>query len=287
MGDSTVRAGYCPQARYRAPAAWVLMLFAVIYRNETTNRFFKKLFYYIPIYSVVVVVYQVLNPFTLYQSATHTNLNRPGLMFQQWSNLHFSLPDFLPSFVKVPGNFRYLPNLVFFVLVVVFIIVSLMKIKEKRLKFWPPVLFMLLFLVMALFPRVPVYNPILLTKGAGLPCKIYGESRYPTRAAERKFPLVDDPSYSFTVSTTRPAPYFVLEFENNETITYNVSISNFDKRLKKETIAVESTRKIYIDNPRYKKYGNNCFYRFHVKVEPPPSRPTLYFQVYPTQKIHK
>jgi hypothetical protein len=281
VGYSTVRAGYCPQARYLVPVAWVLMLFVIIYRKETKNKFFKKLFYYIPIYSIAVVIYQLLNPFTLYQSATHTNLNRPGLMFQQWSHIHLDIPGFLPSFIKVPGNFKYLPNIVFLVLVVMFIIVSLKKIKNVRMEVVLSVLFVLLFMLAALFPRIPTYNPILLTRGEGMSCKIYGESRYPTQAVERKFPIASKKAYSFTVSTSRPAPYFVLEFENNGKKSYDVLVSNFDTYKEKGRLLPGKTEKIYIKDLQYKKFKNSCFYRFHLKIEPLPSEPSLYFQVYP------
>ena len=282
VGYSTVRAGYSPQARYLVPVAWVLMLFVIIYRMETKNKLFKKLFFYIPIYSIAVVIYQLLNPFTLYQSATHTNLNRPGLMFQQWSNIHLNIPDVLPSFVKVSGNFEYLPNIVFLVLVVIFILVSLKKIKYDRVTFLPPVLFIFLFVLVALFPRIPTYNPILLTKGEGVPCRIYSESRYPFRAAERRFLISGKQRYHFSVSTSNPAAYFVLEFENNEKEGYDVFISNFDTQVKKETLLPGSTEKIYLKNPQYKKFRNNCFYRFHLNIKPsPPSEASLYFQVYP------
>lgn len=284
MGYSTVRAGYCPQARYLAPAAWVLMLFAVIYRNETKNVLFKKLFYYIPIYSVAVMVYQVLNPFTLYQSATHTNLNRPGLMFQEWSSLHLNLPDILPSFVKVPGNFVYLPNVIFLVLMVVLIGLSLKKMKGRKLTFLPPVLFGVIFIFAALFPRVPVYNPILQTKGDAGPCKIYGESRYPTKTAERKFPLMGKREFMFTLSTVKAAPSLVLELENNEATSYEVTVSSFDREIKKETVPASGMHRIVIEKPKYKKFGSNCFYRVHLKLsDSAPTKPSLYFQVYPAR----
>ncbi len=281
MGYSTVRAGYCPQGRYLVPAAWALMLFAVIYRNETHNRFFKQLFYYVPLYSMGVTLYQVLYPFTLYQDATHTNLNRPGLMFQQWSNIHFNIPDFLPSFVKVPGNFKYAPNIVFLILVVVFILVSLKKMRHRRLSGGVPVLFVLFFLLTALFPRVPTYNPILVTKGDGIPCKIYGESPYPTRTPERKFPLAGIQEKSFTVSTLGPVPYFILEFENNETHTFHFTLSNFDRQLKEVDAFPGKTQRIEIANPRYKKTGPHYFYRFHIRVKPAPTGDTsLFVQFY-------
>ena len=289
IGYSTVRAGYCPQARYLVPVMWAIMLFAVIYYKETRNRPLKKIALYLPVYSVLVVIYQVFYPFTLYQSATHNNLDRPGLMFQQWSNLHINLPDLLPSFVKVPGNFTYLPNVIFLVLLLVFIFFSLQKVSALRLKFsagWGlSILFAILFVVSVLFPKIPAYNPIDITREDTPPYKIYGESRYPTRALERKFELLKQEGHVFTVSTAKPAPFFVFEFENQNNGDYDVSVFSFDRRVKKTEIPARAVRKISIKNPRYKRFKDKCFYRFHLKITPSPAgMPSLYFQLYPFSK---
>jgi hypothetical protein len=145
----------------------------------------------------------------------------------------------------------------------------------------PPVLFALFFLLTALFPRVPTYNPILVTKGDGIPCKIYGESPYPTRTAERKFPLAGIQNKSFTISTLEPAPSFSLEFENNEPRSFNFTVSNFDRHLKEVEALPGKTRTIEIENPRYKKFGNRYFYRFHIQARPPiPANASLFVQLY-------
>jgi len=304
LGYSTVRPGYCPQARYLMPVAWLLMLFTIIYYREAQNKFFKKILLYLPVYSIFVVIYQVFYPFTLYQSVTHINLSRPGLMFQQWGNIYFSIPDILPSFVKVTGNFKYLPNIIFLALVVILTFLALQS-KTKQLshekflregsrggRFFqkespPGILFGLVFIVFILFPRVPVYNPISLTKEGALPCKIYGESDYPTSAEERKFELTGKERYSFTVSTLEPVPYFVLEFENQGEQGYEIGISAFDTQVEKARISSGNTQRVSIKNPRYKRFKSNCFYRFHLKIEPSPSgKPSLYFQLYPVSKIN-
>ncbi|MGD2087456.1 MAG: hypothetical protein PVH61_14825 [Candidatus Aminicenantes bacterium] len=310
LGYSTVRPGYSPQARYLMPVAWLLMLFAIIYYRETQNKFFKKILLYLPIYSIFVVIYQVFYPFTLYQSVTHINLNRPGLMFQQWSNIYFSLPDILPSFVKVPGNFKYLPNIIFLVLVVILTLLALQKKMQKapnkkflgvqnpffkkgfgrrrqKIALNLGIIFVMIFFIAVLFPRVPMYNPILLTKAGAVPCKIYGESDYPTRTEERKFELTGKARYSFTVSTLEPVPYFVLEFENQGEQSYETVISNFDDKVETVKLSSGALQRIFIKNPRYKRFKNNCFYRFHLKIEPSPSgRPSLYFQLYPVLKVN-
>jgi len=304
LGYSTVRPGYCPQARYLTPVTWLLMLFTIIYYRETQNKFFKRVLLYLPIYSIFVVIYQVFYPFTLYQSVTHINLNRPGLMFQQWSNIYFSIPDILPSFVKVPGNFKYLPNIIFLVLVIILTLLALQPqtkqpSNEKFLregsrggrffqkKSPPGILFGLIFIVFVLFPRVPVYNPILLAKEGAVPCKIYGESDYPTSAVERKFELTGKERYSFTVSTFEPASYFVLEFENQGEQGYEMVISNFDTQVETVKLSPGAPRRVFIKNPRYKRFKSNCFYRFHLRVKPsPPGKPSLYFQLYPVLKVN-
>lgn len=289
LGYSTVRAGYCPQARYLSPVVWVLMLFAVIYYKETPNKPVKQWFFYLPVYGLLVTLYQVLHPFTLYQSATHANLNRPGLMFQQWSNIHVDFAGFLPSFVKVPGNFSYLPNILFLLLFVGFIIFASMKVKAVRVRYAMPLVFAALFILGPLLPRVPAYNPIAQAKGDAGGCKIYGESPYPTRTGERKFELKETRQYGYTVSTHKQAPYFVLEFENHGKTDYTATISNFDRQVETAQIVpgteAQPFTRVLIKAPRYKRFKNQLFYRFHITVEPsPPSQPTLWFQLYPVNQ---
>ncbi len=303
QGYSTVRAGYCPQARYLTTAIWVLMLLAIIFYKETRSPALKKLTFYLPVVSVLVVLYQVIHPFTLYQGATHADLHRPALMFQQWSNIYMNIPTVLPSFVKVPGNFRYLPNIVFLVLVVVstFLLPGspLRQAITKRFSrashstprsfpnstpsviFSPgrcrkkeaavlAVLYGLVFTVAAWFPRVPTYNPVLVAKEGAVPYRIYGESPYPTRVAERKLEIKGENRYSYTLSTLKPASSMVLEFENREGKRYEVSITDFDTPVEKVMLAPGTTQRVLVKNPGYKKFKNNCFYRIHVRVEPAP-----------------
>jgi len=289
LGYSTVRPGYCPQARYLAPVAWVMMLFAVIYYREAPNLSFKRLFYYLPVYGILVTLYQLMNPFTLYQSATHANLNRPGLMFQQWSNIHLDLSSALPSFVKVPGNFQYLPNIVFLLLFVSFILLALKKVNRpsthNRRPVGMPILLAVVFIAAVLFPRVPTYNPILLKKEGAEICKIYGQSAYPTRTTERKFELKDDRDFHYTISTLKPAEEFILEFENHGRESFEVEIYNFDRQREKVTIEPTprgTSKKISIKKPRYKTKEKNLFYRFHIQLTAsPPQQPILYLQLYP------
>jgi len=297
LGYSTVRPGYCPQARYLTPAAWLLMLYSIIYYIESPSRYLKKLFLYLPIFSIFVTIYQVFHPFTLYMGATHINLNRQALMFQQWSNIHLDLSAILPSFIKVPGNFQYVPNLIFLFLFIALIIFLTLNKNKKRgsLSVVHPeqkkplvmgILFAIIYIVAVLFPRVPTYNPILVAKPGAQSCKIYGKSRYPTRTKERKFPLSGKQTYNFTVSTLKPAPVIALELENREDLGYEILIDNFDKEVKTVKVPADSAKRVYLKNPHYKSFNNSSFYRLHIEVAPSPGQqPELYLQIYPLPKI--
>jgi hypothetical protein len=121
---STIRPGYCPQGRYLTPVVWALLLFVLIYYRESRNMFFKKMLLALPLYSFFVVAYQTLKPMTLYQPTTHDTLVRPGLLFSDWSNIYFRLPEVLPSYIKT-DNSGYLPNFVFLALFLLFLYLSL------------------------------------------------------------------------------------------------------------------------------------------------------------------
>lgn len=187
-GYSTVRPGYCPQARYLLPVAWTLMLFVVIYYVESRNKIFKKLFIFIPFYSAFITLFQIFNPFTLYQSTTHNYLDRSGLIFQKLSNIHIDFSSILPSFVKVEGNFSYLPNLIFLSLFIIFIFLSLRELALKGSRFLPAIAFIFLFVIFSLFPRVSIYNPFKVRTDRGVSFLVHGNP-YPKSDILDKYSL--------------------------------------------------------------------------------------------------
>ncbi|MEN8223253.1 MAG: hypothetical protein ABFR36_08345, partial [Acidobacteriota bacterium] len=195
-GYSTVRPGYCPQARYLLPVAWTLILFSVIYFVESRNRIFKKVYVLLPIYSFFIILFQIFNPFTLYQSTTHNYLDRNGLLFQKLGNICFDIPSFLPSFIKVDGNFRYLPNIIFLALFVLFIYFSLKKSEFKKSISPGLPVFIILFAVFSLFPRVSLYNPVKVKTKGGVQFLVHG-NQYP------KSDVIDEYVLSTRNSSTR------------------------------------------------------------------------------------
>ena len=283
-GFSTVRAGYCPQARYLVPVLWTLMLFSIIYYLETENRFLKKTFVFIPIYSVFVVIYQVFNPFTLYQTTTHDYLYRPGLMFQHWSNLYLKLPNFLPSFVKINSNERYIPNLVFLFLFILFVVFSFKKIKIENLKPLFPISFLFLFVIFSLFPRVPLFNPTLVTKSGDMPHLIYNTNFYPTKKNRIGFEITDNGSYRYTISTVKEAKYFAVELKKAKEDKTNIEIYNFDSKMANIASLLE-TQKLYIKDPEFKKIRNKFYYQFTINIKSKNLKQALlHLQLYPLKR---
>jgi hypothetical protein len=328
-GYSTVRPGYCPQARYLVPVMWLFMLFAVIYyreklsakrgrRRQKTGNFIKKIFFLLPLYSIFVVIYQALHPFTLYQPTTHDSLIRPGLMFSQWSNLYINIPGLLPSFIKVEANFKYVPNLFFLALFILLIILALKKKTQAtgklsmvkrggsdlantvpgtgsfsegqspglRTGYWLAVpLFTGIFLLFLLFPKVPLYNATLVQKKGEIPYRIYGESKRPGRTSDKVMHIPEKGSGQYTISTVNEAKFFVLEFTNKQAREVKTVVYNFDNPVEEAILPPLQTQRVYIEAPRSKKLRNIFFYRFTLFFTSPEAKPVdINVRIFPVKK---
>lgn len=275
----THRGGYCPQARPLVPVIWILMMFAVIYFKESGNQPFKKLFHYLPLYSIFVTAYQIFHPFTIYQATTSDNPHRAGLLFQQWSNLNIWLPDLLPSFVKVPDNHLYIPNAITLLLFIILIVLSLVNLKGHKRNFWLIPLFLLVISIFVAFPQISRANPTLVERDETIPHRIYNVSPYPTKRSERFFTSSSAGRYSYTISTFKPAPYVIIDIENQGTSGTVIQAFNFDRSLPRIEVAPHNNKRLVIENPTYKQVRNVYYYQFHLDVAS-----KLRFQIYPSKR---
>jgi len=284
-GYSTVRPGSCPQARYLVPVLWILILFSIVYYRESRNQIFKKCFLILPLYSLFVVVYQVFNPLTIYQTTTHDYLYRPGLMFQQWSNIYLRLSNFLPSFVKLNNNERYLPNIIFLFLVVFLVGLSLVKMKRFQLKFMVPLVFVLLMVVITLFPRIPLHNPVLVQKTGTIPHLFHGKSMYPTKTIQKKFLIGREGLFGYSISTRKKAPLFIVEMVNGGNNDLDLELYNYDILVKKIRIFPNQKTRIFSEMPQFRKLYNRFFYQFTVRIKKRHSEKImLNIEIFPTRK---
>ena len=281
----THRGGHCPQARPLVPTIWFFAIFSTIFYIHTKNLKLKSLLISLPFYSFFITIYQLFNPLTLYQTTTHDNLYRAGLLFQELSNTKIFLPKYLPSYVKLNNNHEYLPNIISLILLIIFIVLSykFFNRENKRNLFKTNMYFLfgLLFLMLSFFPKIPYYNTTHVKGISSLAYNIYGASAYPIRVNERKFYMNKTGTYSYTFSTTRRAKKIILKFLNEESyFKNNVIIYNFDKKLFKENIQGNIVIK-EIKEPKFKKFKGMYFYRLTIKVLNNSKNSDFYFQFLP------
>jgi hypothetical protein len=115
----TQRTGYAPQARPLVPVIWVLAIFVGGFIAENGNRLYRYLFNGAAGISFLVTWLLCRNPFALYQETTFGTTERAGALFVSLSNLHFYLPNHLPSFIKVEDG-GWAPNGIWILALVLF-----------------------------------------------------------------------------------------------------------------------------------------------------------------------
>ncbi|MCX7975022.1 MAG: hypothetical protein N3B16_11080 [Candidatus Aminicenantes bacterium] len=161
----TQRAGYAPQARPLVASFWGFLLFLGYFFWTNQKRwlnFMAQLFF---IYSLIINGLLLLSPLNLYQETTAGTTERAGGLFWQLSHLHFSLPQILPSFLKIENSF-WLPNYVWLSLFFGFLVLSQLKWDCHRpLKFPLKISFTLFNLLLFLlwftyYPRLILTNPV-------------------------------------------------------------------------------------------------------------------------------
>ncbi len=269
---STIRAGYCPQGRYLAPAAWALLLFALVYYRESRCRFFKKTFLVLPAYSLFVTAYQVLEPFTLYQPTTHDNAQRAGLMFQQWSSSGIDLPALLPSFIKV-DNRGHLPNTIFLALFVLLVCLALRR-RQSRLESRRAggavlaLAFLGAFSLASLFPRPDTTDPRRLIGPRDLPCQVYfspapqGDAGGGNYWAQWR---IFGKHSRLRIETLVPLRSINIGIKNQSTrAPLEVSAALFDDAAGRWRLQRGEFRFVLLDQPRYKK--NKARYNYQLDL---------------------
>ena len=267
---STIRSGYCPQGRYLAPVAWMLMLFALIYYRESRNRSFKKAFLILPFYPLFVTFYQALAPFTLYQPTTHDTVQRAGQMFLNWSNSRIDLPALLPSFIKV-DNHGYLPNTVF---LGIFLLLIVLALFGKCCKNRRPIgalcsclIFLGIFSLSSLFPRLDLANPRQLPGPRNLPCRIYFD---PAAAAGS-----ENATWLFSAQRCRLRIETMVPLKSIEILVQNraarqaleMTVMLFDAAAARLSMEPGAGNRVRLDQPQFKKASHRYGYQLDLQVQ--------------------
>jgi hypothetical protein len=157
----THRQGAAPQGRVLAPLSWILIIAVGYFIVHNRRKAFSFFFGAAAGAGFLIAGILLANPSFLYQPTTHEVTSRPGELFVYLSNLHFFLPPYLPSFIKV-DNTRYLPNYVWLAGIIAFLGANLFSKKERPLGRAVPSVFAYgvlaaTFFLWVLFPRSPLY----------------------------------------------------------------------------------------------------------------------------------
>jgi hypothetical protein len=265
---STIRAGYCPQGRYLAPAAWALLLFALVYYRESRNQPFRRAFLVLPLYPLFVSAYQAWRPFTLYQPTTHDSVLRAGLMFQNWSNSRIDLPALLPSFIKAE-NRGYLPNAVFPAIFLLLVAAALLPRRPRAAGrgkgIGPLIIFLGIFSLGSLFPRLDISDPQQLTGPRDLPVRVYFSP--PLERSETASWLGSTRRCRMRIETLVPLKSVEILLENRSARKpLSAGILLFDATAARRSIAPGSTERFLVERPRFRKTGARYGYQFELQA---------------------
>lgn len=267
---STIRAGYCPQGRYLAPAAWALMLLAVVYYREARGRLFRRAFLTLPVYSLFITVYQALRPFTLYQPTTHDTLVRAGRMFQEWGNRVIDLPRLLPSYVKT-DNSGWLPNAVFLVL---FALLTALAVRRRRAGLpqgraaGAAAVFLAAFSLSSLFPRLAATDPQPVPGPRDLPGAVYLDPPAARREGPAAWLFAGERSERsrMRIESLLPLKSVELGLENAGQEPLELEVRLFDRLAAREVLAPGADVRVRLALPLCKRVGGRCGYQLDLRA---------------------
>lgn len=223
---STIRAGACPQGRYVLPVLWVFLWFAAVFFQETAAPGWRRGFITSAVLGAAITAYQVCWPFTLYQPTTHDIHQPAGLFFQQLSNVAVSLPSLLPSFLKDlrPWSVADI-GWVVFLACFTWLAVRL----RPGWRWLAPLSLVAAFIVLALFPRPGLYNPLTVVSPSDPPYRIYHDFLAPRQAEQPAFEM-DREGRPWLVETRGPAR-IVARVENRGNLAVTLGGTSFDREL--------------------------------------------------------
>jgi len=226
----THRGGYCPQARPLMPVSWALMLLVLFLFRHSNLRWLKRTLAGGMLgYGVFITIFQLFNPYTLYQATTRDVQFRSGLLFQRLGNGMFDFSSILPSFIKTDGNFTWIPNLVFIFLLMTLTWFALTRRPSKNFRFPKGIWIACWILLLVLFPRISLYNPILIDREDILPHRLHGSSLYPRKAENRYFRVGEEKRFPILMSPMVRPETLAVRFNNLGTTPVRARVWNFDR----------------------------------------------------------
>ncbi|MBS3818156.1 hypothetical protein KGY73_01420 [bacterium] len=288
----THRQGSCPPGRVLTSVSWVGIILVGYFFAFNRKKLYSVLFGMSVLVSLASSFILLNHPRFLYQPTTHEYTFRAGKFFIHLSNLHFYLPQYLPSFVKV-NNLEYLPNYIWLGLILTFIMGYIWK---KNLSFpsrfsvrtgltWAFLLFISWWFV--LYPRLSLNFPKKVSFADGEKITFYSLGRYTRMKKPGEFHLTHSPyTYHFHFTSWRKIKKIRLQWEA-ERGEYKVELKLFDKNLYKGKTS-QKLQKFVSFSPPFYPYKNTHLYRIslHLKKlsDTPMPQPPFSFHLYPSYR---
>jgi hypothetical protein len=216
----TQRTGYAPQARPLVPVIWILAIFVGGFMAQNGNRLYRYLFNGAAGISFLVTWLLCRNPFALYQETTFGTTERAGALFVSLSNLHFYLPNHLPSFIKVEGG-GWAPNGIWILALALFCAAYFLgpgRGRGRDLSFAGhavvvSVLLLVFFVLVVFFPRPVLVGAQTVDMPSGEKWAFFPYSLVARMEAPGRFELFqDDRDYDFFFATRSPLAKLNVEF---------------------------------------------------------------------------
>lgn len=230
----TQRGAYAPQARTQVAVFWIMGIFLGYFLVYNAKKFFIYIFSAATAFSYIALYVLLRNPWALYQQTTSGVTQRAGEMFLNLSNLHFYLPQFLPSYLKI-DNKAWLPN---YVWAGAFILFCLAYLLVKKHDFRPKlsihlgivsITLVLVFVLWVFVPQFILQSPTNITLPTGEKLTFYSLGRVIRMPSPGEFQLPrGDRAYIFHITSWRPIESFKLKFGSTHG-TFDVNIHYFDQ----------------------------------------------------------
>ena len=271
----TQRAGYTPQARPLVSVIWALVVPLGYFLASNTGKLFSRLFKFAAGLGLFFVWLLLHNPLFLYQETTQGTTERGGGIFYLLSNLHFRLPNFLPSYLKVEEA-GWLPNTVWIAVLAAFIAAYLLirprsaagkqAVPMPRLIGFTSAGLVLVFFWIAFYPRLVLYTPVKVAFASRERATFYSLSRAAKMKEPGRFALLEDNrSFTFTFATPRPLRELGIEVGSEEG-DYRARLILFDKPVFDQETRREF-KTVSIPAPPSYKLGKLRLYMVTIELE--------------------
>jgi hypothetical protein len=269
-GFLTQRTGYAPQARPIVAISWALAIAIGYFLAHNGRKVFRILFYISTFTGIGFVFLLLKNPLALYQLTTVGVSERFGALFLRLSHLHFLLPQYLPSYLKI-DNSRWMPNYAWLIAVLLFMgLYALCKKHDFQLKRshhlgMASAGILIVFFWLALYPRTVLMYPQNTTYPTGEKITYYSLGRVAQMPEPGKFKLPrDNRAYVFHFTSWQKLKELQIDFGSADGV-FDVDIRLFDKVLFKGKTS-KNTQTLQLSDPDFYRYKNTNLYRLSIEL---------------------